>query len=104
MGGVPEEHRADSLAAAYRSNAPWSRRLLLRGQREFADIDAYRLFVAEVFWRLKGRVARKFNEERAALTGKGLRKRKIEDVEPLQTLDIDGCVGFFTRFELLLVI
>ena len=95
MGGVPEEHRADSLAAAYRSSAPWSRRLLLRGHRELADIDAYRLFVAEVFW-LKGRVARKFNAERATLTGKDLRKRKIEDVEPLQTLEIDECVGFFT--------
>lgn len=65
MGGVPEEHCTDSLATAFSSSAPWSRRLLLRGRREFADIDVYRIFVAEVFWRLKGRVASRFNEERA---------------------------------------
>ena len=93
MGGVPEEHRTDSLATAFSSSAPWSRRLLLRGRREFADVDAYRIFVAEVFWRLKGRVASRFHEERATLIRTGLRGRKIEDVKPLQTPDIDEYVG-----------
>lgn len=36
--------------------------LLLRGHRDFADLDAYRQFVAEVFGRLNVRMARKFNE------------------------------------------
>lgn len=110
MGGVPEEHRTDSLAAAYNNKAEqelltrrydalcqhygmrpsrnnlgvshengsiesrqgtlkrtMEQALLLRGHRDFADLDAYRLFVAEVFGRLNGRVSRKFNEERAML-------------------------------------
>jgi transposase InsO family protein len=39
--------------------------LLLRGHRDFADLDAYRRFVAEVFGWLNARVAGKFSEERA---------------------------------------
>jgi transposase InsO family protein len=110
MGGVPEEHRTDSLAAAFNNQAEhelltrryealckhygmrpsrnnlgvshengsiearqgtlkrtMEQALLLRGHRDFADLDAYRRFVAEVFGRLNARVARKFNEERATL-------------------------------------
>ena len=39
----------------------------MRGDRDFADLDAYRVFVTEVFARLNARVARKFNEERGML-------------------------------------
>ena len=53
--------------------------LLLRGHRDFADLDAYRLFVAEVFGRLNGRVSRKFNEERAMLLA--LPARRSSDYE-----------------------
>lgn len=110
MGGVPQEHRTDSLAAAFNNQAEhelltrryealcshygmrpsrnnlgvshengsiesrqntlkqtMEQALLLRGSRDFADLDAYRRFVAEVFGRLNARVARKFNEERATL-------------------------------------
>jgi hypothetical protein len=53
--------------------------LLLRGHRDFADLDAYRRFVAEVFGRLNARVARKFNEERGML--KALPVRRSSDYE-----------------------
>jgi len=122
MGGVPEEHRTDSLAAAYNNKAEkelltrrydalcqhygmrpsrnnlgvshengsiesrqktlkltMEQALLLRGHRDFTDLDAYRLFVAEVFGRLNGRVARKFNEERAMLMA--LPARRSSDYE-----------------------
>ena len=122
MGGVPEERRTDSLAAAFKNKAEhelltrrydalcqhygmrpsrnnlgvshengsiesrqgtlkrtMEQALLLRGHRDFADLDAYRLFVAEVFGRLNGRVARKFNEERAMLMA--LPARRSSDYE-----------------------
>ncbi len=122
MGGVPEEHRTDSLAAAFNNKAEhelltrrydalcmhygmrpsrnnlgvshengsiearqrtlkltMEQALLLRGHRDFADLDAYRLFVAEVFARLNGRVTRKFNEERAVLMA--LPARRSSDYE-----------------------
>jgi transposase InsO family protein len=122
MGGVPEEHRTDSLAAAFKNKAEhelltrryealcqhygmrpsrnnlgvshengsiesrqgtlkrtMEQALLLRGHRDFADLDAYRRFVAEVFGRLNGRVARKFNEERVMLMA--LPARRSSDYE-----------------------
>lgn len=122
MGGVPEEHRTDSLAAAFKNKTEHellTRRyealcthygmrpsrnnlgvshengsiesrqnslkltieqaLLLRGHRDFADLDAYRRFVAEVFGRLNARVARKFNEERSQL--RALPARRSSDYE-----------------------
>jgi transposase InsO family protein len=122
MGGVPEEHRTDSLAAAFKNKTEHellTRRydalcthygmrpsrnnlgvshengsiesrqnslkltleqaLLLRGHRDFADLDAYRRFVAEVFGRLNARVARKFNEERSQL--RTLPARRSSDYE-----------------------
>jgi hypothetical protein len=53
--------------------------LLLRGHRDFADLDAYRVFVAEVFGRLNARVSRKFSEERSML--KALPVRRSSDYE-----------------------
>ena len=122
MGGVPEEHRTDSLAAAFKNKAEhelltrrydelcqhygmrpsrnnlgvshengsiesrqgtlkrtMEQALLLRGHRDFADLDAYRRFVAEVFGRLNARVASKFNEERALL--RALPVRRSSDYE-----------------------
>jgi len=125
MGGVPEEHRTDSLAAAFNNHAEHellTRRyealcihygmrpsrnnlgvshengsiesrqgtlkrtleqaLLLRGHRDFADLEAYRRFVAEVFGRLNARVVRKFNEERGLL--KALPVRRSSDYEEME--------------------
>ena len=122
MGGVPEEHRTDSLTAAYNNHAEhelltrryeglclhygmrpsrnnlgvshengsiesrqgtlkrtMEQALLLRGHRDFADLDAYRRFVAEVFGRLNARVAAKFNEERRTL--RALPSRRSSDYE-----------------------
>jgi transposase InsO family protein len=122
MGGVPEEHRTDSLAAAFRNKVEhelltrrydelckhygmrpsrnnlgvshengaiesrqgtlkrtMEQALLLRGHRDFADLDAYRRFVAEVFGRLNARIASKFNEERAML--RALPVRRNSDYE-----------------------
>lgn len=122
MGGVPEEHRTDSLTAAYNNHAEhelltrryeslcvhygmrpsrnnlgvshengsiesrqgtlkrtMEQALLLRGHRDFADLDAYRRFVAEVFGRLNARVAGKFNEERRTL--RALPARRSSDYE-----------------------
>jgi hypothetical protein len=122
MGGVPEEHRTDSLTAAFtnkteqelltrryaalcihygmrpsRNNLGVSHEngsiesrqktlkrtmdqaLLLRGHRDFTDLDAYRKFVAEVFGRLNARVSRKFTEERKLLNT--LPARRSSDYE-----------------------
>ncbi|NHZ66817.1 IS21 family transposase [Massilia genomosp. 1] len=122
MGGVPEEHRTDSLAAAFNNKSEqelltrryealcshygmrpsrnnlgvshengsiearqgtlkrtMEQALLLRGHRDFADLDAYRVFVAEVFGRLNARIASKFNEERALLIA--LPARRSSDYE-----------------------
>ncbi len=122
MGGVPEEHRTDSLTAAYNNHTEhelltrryeglclhygmrpsrnnlgvshengsiesrqgtlkrtMEQALLLRGHRDFADLDAYRRFVAEVFGRLNARVAGKFNEERRTL--RALPSRRSSDYE-----------------------
>lgn len=53
--------------------------LLLRGHRDFADLDAYRRFVAEVSGCLNARVSRKFNEECAMLIA--LPARRSSDYE-----------------------
>jgi transposase InsO family protein len=122
MGGVPEEHRTDSLAAAFNNNAEhelltrrygglcddygmrpsrnnlgeshengsvearqgtlkrsMEQALLLRGHRDFPDVDAYRHFVAEVAMRLNARIMRKFNEERGLL--RALPVRRSSDYE-----------------------
>jgi hypothetical protein len=124
MGGVPEEHRTDSLAAAFNNQSEhelltrryealcqhyelrpsrnnlgvshengsiesrqgtlkrtMEQALLLRGHRDFADLDAYRHFVAEVFARMNARVARKFGEERAML--RTLPVRRSSDYEEI---------------------
>ncbi len=136
MGGVPEEHRTDSLSAAYKNKSEHDaltsryqalcvhygmrpsrnnlgvshengsiearqgtlkrtleQALLLRGSRDFADLDAYRRFVAEVFGRLNARVARKFNEERSLL--QALPVRRSSDYE-----EVDARV---TKFSTLTV-
>ena len=122
MGGVPEEHRTDSLSAAFVNTAEhevltrryeslcvdygmrpsrnnlgvshengsiearqgtlkraMEQALLLRGHRDFPDLDAYRHFVAEVYSRMNARVARKFNEERSLL--RPLPRRRSNDYE-----------------------
>ena len=53
--------------------------LLLRGHRDFPDLDAYRHFVTEVYMRLNARVMRKFNEERGLL--RALPVRRSSDYE-----------------------
>lgn len=122
MGGVPEEHRTDSLAAAFKNKdehelltrrydelcthygmrpsrnnlgeshengsiesrqkslkRTMEQALLLRGHRDFADLDAYRRFVAETVGKLNARIGRKFNEERAML--RPLPARRSSDYE-----------------------
>jgi len=123
-GGVPEEHRTDSLSAAFnnlaeqeeltkryrdlclhyglrasRNNRGESHEngaiesrqgtlkraldqaLLLRGTREFADLQAYWQFVAETVRRLNARCARAWEVERASL--KPLPERRTSDFEEL---------------------
>ena len=123
-GGVPEEHRTDSLSAAFNNlaeqeeltrryrdlclhyglrasrnnrgesheNGPIESRqgslkraldqaLLLRGTREFADLQAYWQFVAETVRRLNARCARAWEVERASL--KPLPERRTSDFEEL---------------------
>ena len=122
MGGVPEEHRTDSLSAAFNNAAEHellTRRyeglcddygmrpsrnnlgvshengsvearqgtlkcaieqaLLLRGHRDFPDVDAYRHFVTDVYMRMNARIMRKFNEERGLL--RALPVRRSSDYE-----------------------
>jgi transposase InsO family protein len=109
-GGVPQEHRTDSLSAAFNNlaeqedltvryedlcadygmrasrnnrgesheNGPIESRqgslklaldqsLLLRGTREFPNLDAYSQFVAETVRRLNARCARRWELERVSL-------------------------------------
>ena len=123
-GGVPEEHRTDSLSTAFnnlaeheeltaryrelcahyglrasRNNPGESHEngaiesrqgslkrvldqgLLLRGSREFADLETYREFVAETVGRLNKRLARAWEAERASL--KALPERRTADFEEL---------------------
>jgi transposase InsO family protein len=132
MGGVPEEHRTDSLAAAFNNRAEhdlltkrydelcthygmrasrnnlgvshengsiesrqktlkstMDQALLLRGHRDFVDLDAYRRFVAEVFGRMNARVARKFNEERGLL--RPLPVRRSSDYEEVDARVTKWC-------------
>ena len=122
MGGVPEEHRTDSLSAAFNNKAEhelltrryeglcddygmrpsrnnlgvshengsvearqgtlkrsMEQALLLRGHRDFPDVDAYRHFVTEVYMRLNARIMRKFTEERGLL--RALPVRRSSDYE-----------------------
>ncbi len=135
MGGVPEEHRTDSLSAAYNNKAEHAlltrryealclhygmrptrnnlgvsnengsvetrqrsikgtmeQALLLRGRRDFADLAAYRVFVADVFGRLNARVSRKFKEERGMLMA--LPARRSSDYE-----EVDARVTKFSTLS-----
>ncbi|WP_341923400.1 IS21 family transposase [Polaromonas sp. YR568] len=130
-GGVPEEHRTDSLSAAFnnlaeqedltaryrelcahyglrasRNNLGVSHEngsiearqgslktaleqsLLLRGTREFADIEGYGLFVAETVRRLNTRCAQGWEVERASLGA--LPRRRTVDFE-----EVDARVSKF---------
>lgn len=130
-GGVPEEHRTDSLSAAFnnlaeqedltaryrelcahyglrasRNNLGVSHEngsiesrqgslkraldqaLLLRGTREFADLQAYGQFIAETVRRLNARCARAWEIERASL--QALPKRRTVDFE-----EVDARVSKF---------
>ncbi len=124
VGGVPKEHRSDSLSAAFRNldreaKDDITRRydelcahyrmtpsrnnrgvahengaiesahghlkkaiddaLLLRGSRDFDDIDAYRAFIDELIGRRNARHQKRIALERAAL--KPLPKRRTTDYE-----------------------
>ena len=125
MGGVPEEHRTDSLSAAFNNRAEqedltkryeglcehygmrpsrnnlgvshengsiearqgtlkrtMEQALLLRGHRDFADLEAYRRFVAEVMGRMNARVERQFREERGLLRALPVRRSsEYEEVD-----------------------
>jgi transposase InsO family protein len=130
-GGVPQEHRTDSLSAAFnnlaeqeeltarysqlcehyglrasRNNPGVSHEngsiesrqgslkraldqgLLLRGTREFGDLQAYGEFVAETVRRLNARCARAWEVERASL--RALPARRTADFE-----EIDARVSKF---------
>lgn len=104
LGGVPKEHRSDSLSAAFRNLAADAREdltqrycslmrhydmapsrnnagiatrtvpskaredaLLLRGSRDFADLDAYRAFVDQIVGRRNANNRKRIALERAVL-------------------------------------
>jgi hypothetical protein len=119
-GGVPAEHRTDSLSAAFKNlqeeddftaryaelcrhygltptrnnrglahengaveaanrhlKTALDQALMLRGHRDFDDLDAYRRFVRDVVARRNGRLAKPFAIERAAL--RALPERRSAD-------------------------
>ena len=129
LGGVPEQHRSDSLSAAFRNlggdaqsdltvrydalcahygmiptrnNAGVAHEngsiesshghlkqalvdaLLLRGSRDFDDIDAWRGFVDEIVGRHNARNGKRVDLERATL--KNLPARKTADYEEVRVL------------------
>lgn len=71
-----------SAGRSSRISAPLEQALLLREHRGFADLDAYRQFVAETLDRLNGRVVRKFNEERGMLIALPARRSRFDEKEP----------------------
>lgn len=53
--------------AHHRTKSALAQALVLRGSRDFADLEAYRTFVSEIVERLNARVAQKWEEERVHL-------------------------------------
>jgi hypothetical protein len=139
LGGVPEQHRSDSLSAAFRNvdraaQEDLTRRyealcvhyrmtptrnnagvahengaiesphghlkkaladqLLLRGSRDFADLEAYRRFVDEVVGRHNARRRKMIEIERAAL--KPLPQQRTTDYEEA-IVTVTGSGGFALR-------
>ena len=139
LGGVPAEHRTDSLSAAFCNLDAAAKRdltqryqalcehygmrasrnnrgvahengaiesphghlkraledaLLLRGTREFAELDTYRRFVAEVVARRNAREAKRIDSERACL--KPLPARRCADYEEL-SVRVSSASGFTLR-------
>jgi hypothetical protein len=139
LGGVPKEHRSDSLSAAFRNldrdaQEDLTRRyqelmrhydmtptrnnpgvahengsiesshghlkkavedaLLLRGSRDFNDLDAYRRFVDEIVGRRNARNRKRIELERPALAQ--LPKRRTADYEE-KIVTITSSGGFILR-------
>ncbi len=139
LGGVPAEHRTDSLSAAFcnldaaaqrdltqryqalcehygmrasRNNRGVAHEngaiesphghlkraledaLLLRGTREFAELDTYRRFVAEVVARRNARQAKRIDSERACL--QALPARRCADYEEV-SVRVSSAGGFTLR-------
>jgi len=139
LGGVPEQHRSDSLSAAFRNldrdtevdqtkryealvahygmtptrNNPGVAHengsiesphghlkkvieddLLLRGSRDFADLDAYRRFIDEVVGRRNARNRKRIEIERAVL--KPLPERRTADFEDARVI-VTSSGGFILR-------
>ena len=139
LGGVPEQHRSDSLSAAFRNldaqaqddltkryealvqhygmtptrnntgiahengsiESPHGHlkralrdELLLRGSRDFADLDAYRRFVDEVVGRGNARNRKAIEIEKAAL--RPLPERRTSDYEEERVI-VTSSGGFVLR-------
>jgi hypothetical protein len=111
LGGVPEQHRSDSLSAT-RNNAGVSHEngsiesahghlkraladaLLLRASRDFDDLLAWRGFVDEIVGRGNARNAKRIDQERMAL--KKLPVRKTADYEEVN-VDVTTSSAFTLR-------
>ena len=139
LGGVPKEHRSDSLSAAFRNLAADARQdltqrycslmrhygmapsrnnagiahengsiesahghlkkaledaLLLRGSRDFADLDAYRAFVDLIVGRRNANNRKRIALERAALAA--LPQRRTTDFEE-KIIPVTSSGGFILR-------
>ena len=139
LGGVPHDHRTDSLSAAFcnldrdaqqdltrryealcahygmtpsRNNTGIAHEngaiegphghlklaiedaLLMRGSRDFDDLDTYRSFIDEIIGRRNARNAKRIDAERAEL--KPLPKRRTEDYEDV-TVCVTSSGGFVLR-------
>ena len=139
LGGVPEQHRTDSLSAAFRNLDAEAKRdlteryealclhygmvptrnnlgvshengsiesshghlksklsdaLLLRASRDFDDLLAWRGFVDEIVGRGNARIAKRIDQERAALNK--LPDRKTADYEEVH-VDVTSSSAFILR-------
>ena len=139
LGGVPHEHRTDSLSAAFRNRAAPARddltdrvdalcrhygmtpsrnnrgiahengaiegphghlkraiedALILRGSRDFEDLQAYRRFIDEITGRINARNGKRIDAERACL--KPLPARRTTDFEDV-TVRVTSSGGFLLR-------
>ncbi len=98
LGRAPLQHRSDSLSAAFRNLDRDAQAiedaLLLRGTRDFVDLDAYRRFIDEIVGRRNARNAKRLDLERPAL--QRLPTRRTADYEET-IVSVTSTSGFILK-------
>ena len=91
--GVPHENGSIESAHGHLKRA-LDQALLLRGSRQFDDLDAYRQFLAELVSRRNARLRDRIDAERAVL--RPLPARRVQDFE-IEQVRVTSYCGFTLR-------